>query len=146
MGFFPLRSEDLEADEWSQNASLRWKCSPPSMSGTSTSTKLSCNVSLPPKIELRIRCEKPSKEWKQWREVWDAYGEVTELRNKTSRLRGVATFVTCIGKEPRSPQWPSVSKRWRKSRHKQNAGVMGKPLHRGTNIMYERYKFNNRSK
>ena len=39
------------------------------------------------------------KEWKQWRQVWDAlHEEVTELRNKTSRLR-VATFITCIGKE-----------------------------------------------
>lgn len=38
------------------------------------------------------------KEWKQWRQVWDAYEEVTDLRNKTSRLR-VATFITCIGKE-----------------------------------------------
>ena len=68
---------------------------PPSTSGTSTTT-FSCNVSLPPKIE--IRCENLCKEWKQWRQVWDAYEEVTELRNKTSRLR-VATFITCIGKE-----------------------------------------------
>ena len=68
---------------------------PPSTSGTSTTTFL-CNVSLPPKIE--IRCENLCKEWKQWRQVWDAYEEVTELRNKTSRLR-VAMFITCIGKE-----------------------------------------------
>ena len=68
---------------------------PPSTSGTSTTT-FSCNVSLPPKIE--IRCENLCKEWKQWRQIWDAYEEVTELRNKTSRLR-VATFITCIGKE-----------------------------------------------
>jgi len=39
-----------------------------------------------------------SPEWKQWRQVWDAYEEVTDLRNKTNRLR-VATFITCIGKE-----------------------------------------------
>ena len=68
------------------------------MSGTTISTKFSCNVSLPPKIELRIRCENLSKEWKQWREVRDAYARVTELLNKTSRPR-VATFITCIGKE-----------------------------------------------
>ena len=39
-----------------------------------------------------------------------------------------------------SPQWPAVSKRWRKSRHKQSAGVKGKSLHREnklTNRMQE---------
>ena len=55
-----------------------------------------CNVSLPPKLE--IHSGKLSKEWKQWRQVWDAYEEVTNLRSKTSRLH-VATFITCIGKE-----------------------------------------------
>ena len=60
------------------------------------STSFMCNVSLPPKLE--IQSGNPSKEWKQWRQVWDAYEEVTGLRNKTSRLR-VATFITCIGKE-----------------------------------------------
>ena len=47
---------------------------------------------------LEIRCENLCKEWKQWRQVWDAYEDVTELRNKTSRRR-VAPFITCIGKE-----------------------------------------------
>jgi len=73
----------------SENATL------PSTSSTSTTTFL-CNISLPPKIE--IHCENLSKEWKQWRQVWDAYEEVTELQNKTSHLH-VATFITCIGKE-----------------------------------------------
>ena len=68
----------------------------PSTSATSTTIAFSCNVSLPPKIE--IRCENLSKEWKQWRQVWNAYEEVTELQNKTTRLR-VATFITCAGKD-----------------------------------------------
>ena len=65
------------------------------MSST-TSTTFSCNVFLPPKLQLRSG--NLSKEWKQWHQIWDAYEEVTYLRNKTSRLR-VATFITCIGKE-----------------------------------------------
>ena len=48
--------------------------------------------------KLEVRGVNLSKEWKQWRQVWDAYEEVTELRTKTSRLR-IATFITCIGKE-----------------------------------------------
>ena len=55
-----------------------------------------CNVSLPPK--LKIHSGNSSKERKQWRQVWDAYEEVTDFRIKTSRLR-VATFITCISKE-----------------------------------------------
>ena len=114
---------------------------PPSTSGTSTTT-FSCNVSLPPKIE--IRCENLCKEWKQWRQIWDAYEEVTELRNKTSRLR-VATFITCIGKEAlevhnglpfqsdeEKADINKVLELW--ANH-----CIGK-----TNIIYERYKFNNR--
>ena len=54
------------------------------------------NVFLPPKLE--VHSGNLSKEWKQWRQVWDAYEEVTDLRNNKTRLR-VATFITCIGKE-----------------------------------------------
>ena len=68
---------------------------PPSTSSTSA-TVFSCNVFLPPKLDMR--CGNLSKEWKQWRQVWDGYEDVTDLRNKTSRFR-VATFITCIGKE-----------------------------------------------
>ena len=76
-------------------------------SGTSVSTSIPdsvttmassfmCNVSLPPKLE--VHSTNLSKEWKQWRQVWDAYEEVTDLRNKPS-CRRVATFITSIGKE-----------------------------------------------
>ena len=116
---------------------------PPSTSGTSTIT-FSCNVSLPRKIE--IRCENLCKEWKQWRQIWDAYEEVIELRNKTSRIR-VASFITCIVKEALEVHngLPFQSDE-KKGRHKQSAGVKGKSLHRENklNIIYERYKFNNR--
>ena len=53
-------------------------------------------VSLAPKFE--IQSGNLSKEWKQWRQVWDAYEEVTDLQNKTNWLH-VATFITQIGKE-----------------------------------------------
>lgn len=115
---------------------------PPSTSGTNTTTIFSCNVSLPPKLE--VRCVNLSIEWKQWRQVWDAYEEVTELRTKTSRLR-VATFITCIGKEAlevhnglpfqSDEEYADINKvleLW--ANH-----CIGK-----TNIIYKRYKFNNR--
>jgi len=102
---------------------------PPSTSGTST-TKFSCNVSLPPKIE--VRCENLFKEWKHWRQVWDAYEEVTELRNKTSLFR-VATFITCNRKEALEVH---------KGRHIQRLELWANHWIGKTNIIYERYKFN----
>ena len=113
-------------------------------SGSIMASSFMCNVSLPPKLE--IHSGKLSKEWKQWRQVWDAYEEVTNLRSKTSRLR-VATFITCIGKEAleihnglpfRSEEEKSditkVLELW-------ETHCIGK-----TNIIYKRYKFmNNRS-
>ena len=100
---------------------------PPSTSSTNTTTTFSCNVSLPP--ELEVRCVNLSKEWKQWRQVWDAYEEVTESRKKTSRLR-VATFITSFGKEALKVHngLPFQSDE-EKSRHKQSVGVMSKSLH-----------------
>ena len=118
---------------------------PPSSAGTSSTTSptFSCNVSLPPKIQLQSG--NLSKEWKQWRQVWEAYEEVTDLRNKTSRLR-VATFITCIGKEALEVHngLPFQSEDEKTDINKvlelwQNH-CLGK-----TNIIYERYKFNNRS-
>ncbi|PFX23773.1 hypothetical protein AWC38_SpisGene11661 [Stylophora pistillata] len=102
-----------------------------------------CNVSLPPK--LAVYSGNFSKEWRQWRQVWDAYEEVTDFRNKTSRLR-VATFITCIGKEAleihnglplssgeEKSDLTKVLELW-------ETHCIGK-----TNIIYENYKFHNRS-
>ena len=116
---------------------------PPSTSGTSTTTTFSYNVSLPPKIEIRY--ENLSKEWKQWRQLWDVYEEVTELRNKTSRLR-VATFINCISKEALEVHngLPFQSDEEKADINKVlelwTNHCIGK-----TNIIYERYEFNNRS-
>ena len=118
---------------------------PPLSAGTSSTTSptFSCNVSLPPKIQLQSG--NLSKEWKQWRQVWDAYEEVTDLRNKTSRLR-VATFITCIGKEALEVHngllFQSEDERTdiNKVLELWQNHCLGK-----TNIIYERYKFNNRS-
>ena len=116
---------------------------PPSTSVTSTTTTFSCNVSAPPKVE--IRSENLSKKWKQWRQVWDAYEEVTELRNKTGRLR-VATFITCIGKEALEVHngLPFQSDE-EKANINKVLELWANHCIGNTNIIYERYKFNNRS-
>ena len=102
-----------------------------------------CNVSLPPKLE--IHTGNLAKEWKQWRQVWDAYEKVSDLRKKTNRLR-VATFITCIGKEALEVHngLPFASEEEKSNMTKVlelwETHCIGK-----TNVIYERYKFNNRS-
>ena len=114
----------------------------PSSTATMASTFM-CNVSLPPNKE--IHSGNLSKEWKQWRQVWDAYEEVTDLQNKTNRLR-VATFITCIGKEALEVHngLPFASEEEKSNMTKVlelwETHYIGK-----TNVIYERYKFNNRS-
>ena len=116
---------------------------PVSQSTTTMASTFMCNVSLPPKLE--IHSGNLSKEWKQWRQVWDAYEEVTDLRNKTNRLR-VVTFITCIGKEALEVHngLPFASEEEKSNMTKVlelwETHCIGK-----TNVIYERYKFNNRS-
>ena len=109
---------------------------------TTMASSFMCNVSLPPKLE--VHSTNLSKEWKQWRQVWDAYEEVTDLRNKPSRRR-VATFITSIGKEALEVHngLPFASEEEKSDMNKVlelwETHCIGK-----TNVIYERYKFNNR--
>ena len=99
------------------------------------------NVPPPGRLELK---GKLSDNWKKWKQVWDAYEIVTKLNEKESKFR-VATFITCIGAEAlevhnglpfRSEDEKQdinvVLDRW-------NSHCIGQ-----TNIIYERYRFNNR--
>ena len=103
-----------------------------------------CNVSLP--LKLDIHSGNFSKEWKQWRHVWDAYGEVTDLRNKASHLR-ISTFITYVGmealevhnglsfaSEDEKSDWNKILELW-------EAYCIGK-----TNIICETYKYTPESK
>ena len=108
-----------------------------------STTKFLCNVSLPLKIE--ICCENLCKEWKQRRQIWDGYEEVTELRNKTSHL-SVATFITCIGKEALEVHnGPPFQSDEQKADINIVLELWANHCIRKTNIIYERYKFNNRT-
>lgn len=101
------------------------------------------NVSLP--LKLEIHNGNLSKEWKQWRQVRDAYEEVTDLRNKKNRLR-VATFITCIGNEALEVHngLPLASE-GEKSNMTKVLELWETHCIGETNVIYKRYKFNNRS-
>ena len=83
--------------------------------------------------------------WRKWIQIWKAYEIVTGLDKKSSTLR-VAKFITCIGQDALEIHTglPFQSDDDRQNIDKvlelwQNYCI-GK-----TNVIYERYRFNNRS-
>ena len=87
---------------------------------------------------------KLSDNWKKWKQVWDAYETVTKLNEKQSKFR-VATFTTCIGAEALEVH---NALPFRTEDEKQDISVVldlwNSHCIGQTNIIYERYLFNNR--
>ena len=99
------------------------------------------NVPPPGRLELK---GKLSDNWKKWKQVWDAYETVTKLNEKESKFR-VATFITCIGAEALEVH---NGLPFRSEDEKQDINVVldlwNSHCIGQTNIIYERYRFNNR--
>ena len=100
------------------------------------------NVPVPPKIELSGNL---ANNWKQWKQVWSAYELVTRLNEQTDEYR-VAAFITCIGPKALTIhnglpfQCEDEKKNLAKILELWESYCLGK-----TNIIYERYRFNNRN-
>ena len=56
-----------------------------------TSSSFISNVPLPPRLHLGGNL---SENWKQWKQIYDAYETVTNLKSKPDNFR-VAAFITC---------------------------------------------------
>ena len=93
-----------------------------------------------PGIERKL-----SDNWKKWKQVWDAYETVTKLNEKESKFR-VATFITCIGAEALEVH---NALPFHTEDEKQDINVVldlwNSHCTGQTNIIYERYRFNNRN-
>ena len=50
---------------------------------------------LPPRLSSEGNL---AEDWKQWKQIYDAYETVTNLKSKPDNFR-VAAFITCIGQE-----------------------------------------------
>ena len=102
------------------------------------------NVPVPPKIELPVSGNLANN-WKQWKQVWSAYELVTRLNEQTDEYR-VAAFITCIGPKALTIhnglpfQSEDEKKNLAKILELWESYCLGK-----TNIIYERYRFNNRN-
>ena len=97
------------------------------------------NIPVPPNIELSGNL---ANNWKQWKQVWSAYELVKRLNEQTDEYQ-VAAFITCIGPKvltihnglpfQSEDEKKKILELW-------ESYCLGK-----TNIIYERYRFNNRN-
>ena len=116
-------SEDCKADEWTQNTSRRWKCH-------SAIDEWYEHYYI--NVLLFSTSENRDTPWKYLQKMETVATGMAGLwrghrigkQNKPPSRSHVYHLYWQGGS--RSPQWPSVSKRWRQSRHQQSAGVMGK--------------------
>ena len=100
------------------------------------------NVSLPQKFDTKGNL---AASWKKWVQIWKAYEIVTGLDKQPSTLR-VATFITCIGPDALEIHTglPFLMDAERENMDKVLELWQNYCIGR-TNVVYERYKFNNRS-
>ena len=105
-------------------------------------TMFMSNVPLPHKLSVKGNL---TKNWKHWKKVWEAYEIVTELTKRESNYR-VATFITCIGPEALQIH---LGLPFANDEEKNDIAVVMKLWDDycigKTNVIYERYKFNNRN-
>eukprot|EP00795_Rhopilema_esculentum_P014386 gene14386-biopygen4182 len=110
--------------------------------GNSGTSAFISNVPLSPRISLEGNL---AENWKQWNQIYDANQTVTNSTSQTDNFR-VAAFITCIGPEA-LPKHNSLP--YQEEGERQN---IEKTLYYGkltvlekTDVIYERYKFNNRT-
>ena len=111
-------------------------------SATTVQRIFTSNVPLPSHLSLTGNL---AKNWRNWRQTWQAYETITSLTERPHKYR-VATFITCIGpdaieihnglpfqSEEEKENMDKVIELW-------NNYCIGK-----INTIYERYEFHNRA-
>ena len=103
------------------------------------------NVSLPQKFDTKGNLATSNWYWEKWVQVWKAYEIVTGLDKQPPTLR-VATFIMCIDPDPLEIHTglPFSSEAERENTDKVLELWQYYCIGR-KNVIYERYKFNNRS-
>lgn len=102
---------------------------------------LQSSVPLPPKLEMRGNI---AQNWKRWKQIWDSFEIVTNLKQKDQAYR-VATFITCIGVDALEVY---NGLPFSDLNEQNNMDIVLKLMETHclgeTNVIYERYIFNNR--
>ena len=98
------------------------------------------HIPLPPPLQVTGDLK---ANWKKFRQLWDSYEIVTSIVDKPDKFR-VATFITAVGKDALDIH---NNLPYKSEEEKQNMATILKLWEEHckgkTNIIYERYKFNN---
>ena len=115
---------------------------PASPEGNTATASFIPNVPLPPRLHLGGNL---SENWKQWKQIYDAYETVANFKSKPDNFR-VGAFITCIGPEALNIH---NSLPYQDDGERQNIerifALWNNYCIGETNVIYERYKFNNRN-
>ncbi len=99
------------------------------------------NVPLPPRLDIKGNT---AQNWKVWKQIWDSFEIVSGLGTQENKYR-VATFITCVGQEALEIY---NGLPFQNDRDKQDMpkilNLMEEFCVGQTNVIYERYVFNNR--
>ena len=97
----------------------------------------------PPPAPLKVKGDL-AKNWKDWRQIWEAYEVVANLVEAPAQYR-VATFVTCVGQDAlkiyNSLQFPNQQS---KSDMATILSLMERHCVCESNVIYDGYMFNRR--
>ena len=112
------------------------------MSTTTAPQVIHSSIPLPPKLNTKGNL---ATNWRQWRQIWDSYEIVSHLKQNTDEYR-VATFITCVGQDALDV-FNGLAFENDQQRSDLNVilTLMEKHFIRETNVIYERYVFNNRN-
>ena len=100
------------------------------------------NLPVPSRLDTRGNI---AENWKRWKQVWDSFEIASRLNQQENQVR-VATFITCIGSDAlevyNSLPFESDEDKMIMSKVLE---LMEKHCIGQTNVIYERYCFNNRN-
>ena len=104
-------------------------------------TTIHSSVPLPHRLDVKGNL---TQNWKRWKQVWDSYEIVTNLKDKETAYR-TATFITCIGPDALEVyNGLPFENAADKNDIVKVLDLMEKHCLGVTNTIYERYVFNNR--
>ena len=109
--------------------------------GAAQPTAFISNLPLPPRHELHVNL---AQNWSKWRYVWSAFKTVTNLLSQPSPFR-VSAFITCIGPDALDIHNRLALENELEKQNIDNIFDLWSSYCLGeTNVIYERFKFNNR--
>lgn len=101
---------------------------------------LQSQIPLPPRLEMKGNL---AQNWKRWKQIWDSFEIASRLTEQPDKYR-VATFIMCIGPDALEVYNALPFAAGDAERIERVMEMMANYCTGQTNVIYERYRFNNR--